>query len=169
MAAQLHSGAHTDHHAFVFAGVAHGINAADAGDDNHVLAFTHRGGGAVTQAVDLFIDGSVLLDVGIAGGDIGLGLVIIVVGDEILHRAVRKKGPQFAAELGGQRFVVGQNQRGLLHPFDDGSHGEGLAAAGHTQQHLIFFALQNAPGQAVDGGGLIAGGGIGSFQNKTIH
>ena len=167
--AQLHAGAHADHHALVFAGVAHGINAADAGDDNHVLAFTHRGGSAVAQTVDFFIDGGVLLNVGVAGGDIGLGLIIVVVGHEILHRAVREEGPKLAAKLGGQRLVVGQHQRGLLHPLDHGSHGEGFAAAGHAQQHLIFFALQHAPGQTVDGGRLIAGGGVGSLQDKSIH
>ena len=169
IAAQLHSGAHTDHHAFIFAGVAHGINAADAGDDDHILAFAHRGGGAVAQTVDLLVDGSVFFDVGVAGGDIGLRLVIVVVGDEILYRAVRKKSPQFAAKLGSQRLVMGQHQRGLLHPFDDGGHGEGLAAAGHAQQHLFFFALQHAPGQTVDGGGLVACGGVGSLQDKSIH
>ena len=34
---------------------------------------------------------------------------------------------------------------------------------------VVFFALQHAPGQGIDGRGLIAIGGIWGFQNKLIH
>ena len=167
--ADLHAGAHAHHHAFVLAGVAHGVNAADAGNDNHVLALAHGSGGAVAQPVDLLVDGGILFDVGIAGGDVGLGLVVVVIADEIFHRAVREKGAQLAAQLGGQRFVVGQHQRGLLDFFDDGGHGEGFAAAGNAQQHLILEALLYAVGQRFNSGRLIASGRVGRFQNKFVH
>ncbi len=168
-AAHLHAGTHAHHHALVLAGVAHGIDAAHAGNDDDVLALAHGGGGGVAQAVDLLVDGGVLFDVGIGGGDVGLRLIIVVVAHKVFHRAVREEGAQLAAQLGCQRFVVRQHQRGLLHPFDDGGHGKGLAAAGNAQQHLIALAAEHAVCQRLDGGGLIAAGGIGSLEHKTIH
>ena len=41
--------------------------------------------------IDLFIDVGVFLDVGICLGDIGLGLVIVVVADKIFNSIVGKQ------------------------------------------------------------------------------
>ena len=123
----------------------------------------------MAQAVDLLVDGGVLFDVGIGGGDVGLGLVIIVIRNKILHTAVGKEGLQLGAELGRQSFVVGDDQGRLLHLFDDGCHGEGLAGAGNAQQHLLIHALQHAAGQGIDGLGLVAAGLVGGFQHKFVH
>ena len=167
--ADLHAGTHADHHALILAGIAHGIDARHAGNDDHIAALTHGSGGRVAQPVDLLVDGGILFDVGIGGGDVGFGLVVIVIADEILHCAVRKKGAQLAAQLGRQRLVMRQDQSGLLHLFNDGRHGKGLSAAGDTQQHLVAFSLQNASGQRFNGRGLVAAGRIGGFEHKAVH
>ena len=84
----------------------------------------------MAQALDLVIDGAVLFDIGICRGDIGFGLVVVVVGDKIFYRVVREKLPEFGAELGRQGFVVGQDQGGAVQPLDDVGHGKGLSGAG---------------------------------------
>ena len=92
-------------------GRAEAEDAGHAGDDHHVAAGEQRRGGGVAQPVDLLVDGRVLLDVEVLAGDVGLGLVVVVVGDEVLDRVAREVGPELVAQLGGQRLVVGDDQR----------------------------------------------------------
>ena len=76
---------HLDHVAVEVLGVADAVEARHRRDHNHILAPRQQGrGGGEPQAVYLFVDGKVFLDIGIGRGDIGLGLVVVVVGDEIL-------------------------------------------------------------------------------------
>ena len=109
VAAYAHAGTHAHHHTLILAGIAHGIDAGNAGNDDYVLALAHGGGGGVAQAVNLLVDGGVLFNVGIGGGDVGFRLVVIVIAYKVLHRALRKEGAQLAAKLGRQGFVVGQH------------------------------------------------------------
>ena len=81
------------------------VDARHRGDDDDVLALEQRPGGGVTHAVDLLVDRGVLFDVGVGARHIGLGLVIIVIGDEVLDRVVGKEGPHLAEELGGEGLV----------------------------------------------------------------
>ena len=111
----------------------------------------------MAQPVDFLVDAGVLLNEGVRVGDICLRLIIVVVGDEILDSIVREKLLELRAELGGQRLVVGQNQRRTLHPLNDLGHGEGLAAAGDPLQGLLVQPQLDAVGDGVDGLRLIAG------------
>ena len=104
-----------DHLLEVVLGRAQAVDAAHAGDDDDVAAQEQRRGGRVAQAVDLVVDGRVLLDVEVLRRDVGLGLVVVVVADEVLDRVVREELAELVAELGRQRLVVGDDQRGLLH------------------------------------------------------
>jgi len=60
----------------------------------------------VPEAIDLRVDRRVLLDVEVAARDVGLGLVIVVVGDEVLDRVLGEVGAELVAELRGERLVV---------------------------------------------------------------
>ena len=59
-------------------------------DDDHVAAREQRRRGGVAQAVDLLVDRRVLLDVEVPRGHVGLGLVVVVVRDEVLDGVVGK-------------------------------------------------------------------------------
>src|SRR5215210_3940400 len=48
------------------------------------------------QPVDLVVDRRVLLDVGVGGGEVGLGLVVVVVGDEVLDPVLGKELTELA-------------------------------------------------------------------------
>ena len=123
----------------------------------------------MAQPVDLLVDGGVLLNIGVRVGDIGLGLVVVVVGNEVFHRVIREKLPEFAAKLGCQGLVVGQHQGWPVQLLDDGSHGEGLAGAGDAQQGLLMQSPVYAVYQRFNGLRLVAGGLIIRNQLKTIH
>ena len=102
-------------------------------------------------------------------GDIGLRLVVVVVGDKVLHRIVGKKLLELGAQLGGQGLVVGQHQSGPLDLLDDLGHGEGLAGAGDPQQGLLIQAHLNTLGQGFDGLRLVAAGLIFRYHLKFRH
>src|SRR5256885_15479544 len=85
---------------------AEAVDARDRGDDHHVPALEERARRGMAHLVDLFVPGAVLLDVHVASGDIGLGLVVVVVRDEVLDGVLREELLELAIELGGERLVV---------------------------------------------------------------
>ena len=87
----LHPGPQADDHAAVIDGVAQGVDAGDGGNDDDIPALRKGGGGGMAQLFYLLIDGAVLLYIGVGGRDISLWLVVVIVGDKILHRAIREK------------------------------------------------------------------------------
>ena len=93
----------------VIFGRAQTIDAGYRSHDDHVLAGQQGVGGGVAQFVDIVVDGRVFFDIGIGRGDVGFRLIIIIITDEIFHGVVRKQSPEFAVQLGGQSFIVGQH------------------------------------------------------------
>ena len=110
-------------------GRAEAVDARDRRDDDHVAPLEERLGRRVAHPVDLVVDERVLLDVGVRLRDVGLGLVVVVVGDEVLDRVLREERLELAVELGGQRLVRRDDQRRALEPLDDGRDRERLAGA----------------------------------------
>ena len=98
----------------------------------------------MAHPVDLFVDGRFLLDEGIGAGYIGLGLVIIIIGNEIFHRIMRKKAFEFAVELRGERLVGRKDQSGAVCFRDDLGGGEGFSGSRNTEQNLIALTALNA-------------------------
>ena len=56
-----------------------------------VAALEQRLGRRQAHLLDVLVDRGVLLDVGVARGHVGLGLVVVVVRDEVLDRVVREE------------------------------------------------------------------------------
>ena len=103
----------------------------------------------MAQPVDLLVDRRVLLDVEVLGGDVGLGLVVVVVGDEVLDRVVREVGPELVAQLRGERLVVGDDQRRALHGLDRRRHRHRLAGAGRAEQRDPACRPRSMPSASV--------------------
>ncbi len=144
------------------------VDARDRGDDDHVVALQKRPGGRMPHPVDLLVDLAFLLDIGVGARDIGLGLVIIVVGNEILDRILRKEGLELAIELRRQRLVRGEDDRRPLRRLDDLRSGKGLAGARGAQQHLIPLAREHPLDELGDRGGLVARGLEFGAQHETL-
>ena len=132
------------HHLVVIARVADAVDGRNRGHDDHIAPFHQALGGGEAQLLDVFVDGAVLLDEQIALRHIGLGLVVVVVADEILDRIVGKEIAEFAVELGRQRLVGGKDDGRTPQAGDHIGHGEGLAGAGHAQQSLVAQAIVDA-------------------------
>ena len=121
-----------------------------------VAALEQRAGGREAQLVQFLVDGGFFFDVEVAGGDVGFGLVVVVVADEVFDGVVGEERLELVIELGGQRLVVRQDQRGPVGLLDDLGHGEGLAGAGDAEQDLVLFAGAEAAREFLDGAGLVA-------------
>ncbi len=90
------------------------VNAGDAGHDDDIAAGEERTHGGEAQALDLLVDAGILFDEGVGARDVGLGLVVIEVADEIFDGVLGKKAFELGVELGGEGFVVRDDQGGLL-------------------------------------------------------
>ena len=90
----------------------------------------------MAKPVDVVVPRRVLLDVEIGLGDVGLGLVVVVVGDEVLDRVVGEELAELVAELRGQRLVVGDHERRLADLLDRPRHRRRLAGPGGAEQRL---------------------------------
>ena len=145
-------------HVVIGLGRPEAVDAGDARHDDHIVPVQQRTGGRVPHLVDLFVDVGVLGNVGVGLGDIGLGLIIVVVADKVLHGIVGKEPLQLTVELGCEGLVGGNDQGGLLHACDDVRHGEGLARAGDPKEDHVPQSLAQAVHQIFDGAGLIAAG-----------
>ena len=162
--AQLVAHPHDEAHLRVVLGLADAVDRADGGHDHGVATLQHALGGREPHLLDVLVDRAVLLDEQVALRHIGLGLVVIVVADEILHRVARKKLPEFGVQLCGQRLVGRKHDRGAAHAGDHIGHREGLARAGHAQQCLVGQAVLDAFAQQVDRLRLVARRRIGLEQ-----
>ena len=168
LARKLRPGRQVDHHLLKIVRLAKTIDAADRRDDDHVPPLEQRGRRGQPQPVDLLVDGGVFFNVGVRVGDIRLRLVIVVIGDEVFHRIVRKKRAELRTELRSQRLVVCQHERRTVAVCDDIRHRKRLARAGHAEEHLLRQTVFDAPRQFFDGLRLVAGGLI--IRNKLkIH
>ena len=81
----------------------------------------------MAQLVDLIVDGGVLFNVGVRGGNVGLGLVVVIIGYKVFYCVIREKLLELTIELCCQSLIVRYYQSRLIQPLNDISHGKGLA------------------------------------------
>ena len=110
----------------------------------------------VAHAIDLLIDHRVLLDERVGGRQVRLGLVVVVVRDEVLDGVLGEQLFKLVVKLRREGLVVGDDQRRALGLFDDAGGGKGLARAGQAQEHLARLATIYRVGELRDGDRLIA-------------
>src|SRR4029453_15850332 len=92
-----------DHEAvFVLLRRAEAVDRRDRRDDDYVAPGDDRGRRRVPKAIDVVFSGRALPDVGSGLRDVRLGLIVVVVRDEVLDRVVRKELPELVAELRGE-------------------------------------------------------------------
>ena len=129
----------------VVLGLADAVDGTDAGHDDHVAPLQQALGGRQAHLLDVLVDRAVLLDEQVALRHVGLGLVVVVVADEVLDRIAREELAELAVQLGGQRLVGREHDRRPAQPGDHVGHGEGLARAGHAQQGLVSSGRPGCP------------------------
>ena len=151
-------------------GIAHTIDARNGGNDDDIVAPREEGrGGGEAQFVNLFVDSQVLFDVRIGGGNVGFGLIVVVVGNVVFHGIVGEECLELLVELCRQRLVVTKHQGGTTHLGNDVGNGERFARTGHAEQGLAFLPSAKSFHQLADGFGLVACGGIVGNKLEGLH
>ena len=135
--------------------VAEAVNRRNRRHHDDIGALEQRLGRQQPHLFDMVVDRGVFFDVQVRGGNIGLGLVIVVVGNEIFDGVGRKELAELAVELGREGLVGRHHQRWPLHLFNDIGDGEGLARASHPEQGLGVQPVPQPIHEAADRLGLV--------------
>ena len=96
-----HTGPEGNHHLLIVFLAADAIYTGDRGNHDYIPTLDQGCRGTVSKFIDLIIDGGILLDIGIRGGNIGLRLIIIIVGYKVFHGILREKLLHLTVELCG--------------------------------------------------------------------
>ncbi|KAF5039376.1 hypothetical protein DSECCO2_544600 [anaerobic digester metagenome] len=160
---------HLEPHPLEVRGVPETVDAGDRSDDDGVGAGEDRGGGRKPHLLDLGVDLGVFLDVKVALRDVGLGLVVVVVGDEVLHPVIGEERLELVVELGGKRLVVGYDECGLLDLLDDVCYRERLPRARDPEEGLVPLVAGKAVAEFPDRVGLRSGRLEVSLEVKFRH
>ena len=140
-------------------GVAAAVEARDGRDDDHVpAARKERRAGLQTHLFDLVVDRQVFFDEGIRGRQVGLRLVVVVVGDEIFDRVFGKEILELSVELRREGLVMAQYESRFVDLGDDVGGREGLARTRHAQQRVVFRSAADRIDELRDRFGLVARG-----------
>ena len=121
-----HAHRQVQHHFEVQVRVAQTVDSGHRGHHHHVTAFEQRFGGRQTHLLNVFVHRSIFFDEGIRAWDVRFRLVVVVVGDEVLHRVFREERFHFAIQLGRQRFVRRQHHRRTLQVSNHVGNGKGF-------------------------------------------
>ncbi|MNN34905.1 hypothetical protein D3C81_1487340 [compost metagenome] len=133
------------------------VDAGHRGNDDRIATLQQRLGCRQAHLLDMVVDRGILLDEGIGRRHIGFGLVVVVVGNEVLHGIVGEKCLELAVQLRCQGLVRRQHQGRPLHLGDHVGDAEGLARASHPEQGLMRQARFDAFDHQANGFGLVAG------------
>ena len=139
---------------------AEAVDARDGGDDDGVASREQVRRRRVAETVDVVVPGRVLLDVEVGLRDVRLGLVVVVVGDEVLDRVLGEELAELVAELRRERLVVRDHERRALGLLDDPGHRRRLAGAGGAEQRLVALARADRTRDLLDRPRLVARGDI---------
>ena len=77
--------------ALVLLGIAHAVNTAHRCHHDHITTSEQCFGGRVAEPIDFVVDRRVFFNEGVTRRNVRLGLVVVVVADEILHPIVREE------------------------------------------------------------------------------
>ncbi len=160
---------HLEPHPPEVRGVPEAVDAGDRGDHDGVGAGEQRCRGRKPHLLDLRVDLGVFFDVEVALCNVGLWLVVVVVGDEVLHPVLREERPKLVVELGREGLVVRDDKGGLLDRLDDVCYREGLSRPRDAEEGLEPLAARKPGGELPDRFGLRAPGRKVCLKLKCRH
>ena len=114
-----------------------------------------------SKAIGIRVARGVLFDVDVPLRDVRLGLVVVVIGDEIRDSVVGKERLHLLVQLSGKRLIVAHDERWTLALSDDIRHRESLSRTRRSHQRLEAAPTIQTLAELGDRPRLIASGLIG--------
>jgi len=133
------------------------VDARDGGHHDDVAPRQEARRRLVAELLDLLVDGGVLLDERVGLRDVGLGLVVVVVRDEVDDGVVGEEPLHLGCHLCGERLVRLHDERGTIELLYGLCHREGLSRARDPHERLVPQTITNALRELGDGLGLVPG------------
>ena len=121
-----HADGQVQHHFQIQVRIAQAVNCRHGSHHHHITTLQQRFSRRQTHLLNVFVDRRVFLNKRIGTGNVRFRLIIVVVGDEILHGIVRKELLHFAIQLRCQRFIRCQHHGRTLKIGDNIGNGKRL-------------------------------------------
>ena len=147
-----------EHRVNVFLRRAEAVDGRDRRNHDDVAPGQQGVGGRIAKPLDFLVEAGILLDEGVGLWYVGLGLVVVVVADEVLDRIGREELPQLGRILGGQRLVRLHHQHRTLQPLSQPGDRRRLAGAGRAEQDDVVLPRPHPAFEFGYCGRLVAGG-----------
>ena len=96
--------------------------------------------------MDFGINVRLLLDIRVRVRDVCLRLIVVIVRNEIMHCVLWKELPILLRELGGERFIVREDECRLVVRGDDVRDRKRFPASGDTEERLVSHATLETGG-----------------------
>lgn len=160
---------HTQTLCLILVNITDTIDTGDGGDDDDVFSREEALSRRMTQSIDLLVDGGFFFDVGSGLHHVCLGLVVVIVGYEVVDGILWKKLLELLSELSGKGLVVCHDESRTLETRDDIRHGKCLARASHTEKCLKIIACLDRSHECLDRVRLVASGRVGGVEFKNRH
>lgn len=160
--------AHRQDHVVILVTIADAVDAGNGGHDHHIAPLDQAFRGRQPHLLDVIVDRAVLLDIEVTRRHVGLGLIIVIIRNEIFHRIFRKEFLELGVQLGSERLVWSQHQRWPTGAGNHIRHRISLAGARHPEQDLIGQPIGEPFDQQADRLGLVACGGKGWCSRKGL-
>src|SRR3989344_2113076 len=105
----------------------------------------------MSQALYFLVYLRLFLYIGIGVREVRLRLIVVIVGDKVMHRILWEKFAILLRELRRKGLVVRDDQSRLLYRLNDIRDRKGFAGAGDPKERLFFGAVTNSFHQLFDG------------------
>ncbi len=79
-----------------------------------------------------------------------------MLGNKILYRVIGEEFAQFTAKLGGEGFIMSENESGTVGAGNNICHIKSFARAGYTKKRLLFMTKIKTLYKRINGLWLIA-------------
>ena len=155
------------HHFQIGLRITQTVDGRNRRDNDGIRPLQQSLGGRQPHLLNVLIDGGVFFDKGIGRRYVGLRLVVIVVGDEVLHCVIGEELLELAIELRRQGLVMGHDDGWPLDLLNHIGNGESLARTGYPEQGLMGKPGFNAVNQSRNRFGLVTSRLVGRIDAKS--
>ncbi len=140
----FHTGSQRKRHTSILFGVTQAVYTGHTGNNKNIFSLKKSRCGRMSKLIYFVIYCRILFDIGIRTGYVSLGLIVIIVTNEVLHSILREYLLKLAVKLGSKGFIMGYNKGWFLKSNDYVCHGKGLSGARNTKKCLKFLSFLKA-------------------------